>query len=139
MSIRLALSILWAAPTSMVGVALGTAALLSGGCCRRNSRVLEFHGGALRWIPTFTPVRAAAMAIGHVIVAIDEPALDASRDHELVHVRQAELWGTVLPSGLLRGQRGRLGARTPLLRRQLVRDRRTASRAALASSAPKKT
>lgn len=33
------------------------------------------------------------MAIGHVIVAIDEPTLDAHRDHELMHVRQAELWG----------------------------------------------
>jgi hypothetical protein len=87
------LSILWAAPTSLVGVALGTFALLSGGRCRRGSCALEFHGGALRWIPKLTPVCAEAMAIGHVIVAIDEAAMEVCREHELIHVRQAQLWG----------------------------------------------
>lgn len=60
---------------------------------RRAAGVLEFHGGLLRLIPALTPVQASAMAIGHVIVAIDEATLHAYRDHELVHVRQAERWG----------------------------------------------
>ena len=84
---------LWAAPTSAVGLALGALALLSGGGVRRDGYALEFHGGVLEWIPRLTPVRASAMAIGHVIVAIDERTLQAYRDHELVHVRQAERWG----------------------------------------------
>jgi hypothetical protein len=33
------------------------------------------------------------MAIGHVIVAVDEAAMEVCREHELVHVRQAERWG----------------------------------------------
>lgn len=85
--------LLWAAPTSLVGLALGGFALLSGGRARRAGPVLEFHGGALRLIPRLTPVQASAMAIGHVIVAIDERTLHAYRDHELVHVGQAERWG----------------------------------------------
>ena len=88
-----AFAVLWAAPTSLVGAALGVLALASGGGFRRTAHTLEFHGGALRLIPALTPVRATAMAIGHVIVAVDEPTLHAYRDHELVHVRQAELWG----------------------------------------------
>jgi hypothetical protein len=86
-------SVLWAAPTSLVGAALGILAISSGGRFRRTAHALEFHGGALRWIPALTPVRASAMAIGHVIVAIDERTLHAHRNHELIHVRQAELWG----------------------------------------------
>ena len=86
-------AIIWAAPTSLVGLALGVAAMLSGGGLRRGGRALEFHGGLLRLIPKLTPVRASAMAIGHVIVATDERKLEAYRDHELIHVRQAERWG----------------------------------------------
>ena len=85
--------ILWAAPTSLIGAAFGAAALLSGGRMRRTAAALEFHGGALRWISRLTPVRADAMAIGHVIVAVDEAAMEVCREHELVHVRQAERWG----------------------------------------------
>ena len=87
------MAIVWAAPTSLVGVALGAVALLSGGRMRRAAGALELYGGALRLIPALTPVRASAMAIGHVIVATDERVLNAHRDHEMVHVRQAELWG----------------------------------------------
>lgn len=87
------LPLLWAGPTSLVGLALGGLALASGGAVRSAGAVLEFHGGLLRLIPALTPVQASAMAIGHVIVAIDERTLHAYRDHELIHVRQAERWG----------------------------------------------
>ncbi|MCB9384835.1 MAG: hypothetical protein H6509_09475 [Bryobacterales bacterium] len=85
--------ILWAAPTSLVGLAIGSFALFTGGRLRRNAHTLEFYGGALHWITRLTPVRADAMALGHVIVAVDERSLSASRDHERVHVRQAEIFG----------------------------------------------
>ncbi|MEZ5366560.1 MAG: hypothetical protein R2748_30535 [Bryobacterales bacterium] len=85
--------IVWAAPTSLVGLAIGSFALFTGGRLRRNANALELYGGALRWITRLTPVRADAMAIGHVIVAVDEAAMEVCRDHELVHVRQAETWG----------------------------------------------
>ena len=84
------LPLLWAGPTSLVGLAL---AVLSGGRLHRRGYALEFHGGLLEWIPRVTPIQARAMAIGHVIVAVDARTLEAYRDHELVHVRQAERWG----------------------------------------------
>ncbi len=33
------------------------------------------------------------MTLGHVILGADSGALDATRAHELVHVRQCERWG----------------------------------------------
>jgi hypothetical protein len=33
------------------------------------------------------------MTLGHVVLGRDEDALDLSRDHERVHVRQCEQWG----------------------------------------------
>lgn len=34
-----------------------------------------------------------AMTLGHIILGQTEAALDVSRDHEHVHVRQYERWG----------------------------------------------
>jgi uncharacterized protein (DUF2062 family) len=40
------------------------------------------------------PMRgAAALTLGHVVVARDAQSLDATRAHERVHVRQCEIWG----------------------------------------------
>jgi len=42
------------------------------------------------------------VALGHAILARDQAALDRHREHELVHVRQAERWGPLfLPAYLL--------------------------------------
>jgi hypothetical protein len=42
-------------------------------------------------------MRPAAMTLGHVILAVDQPTLDRWRAHERVHVRQAERWGPLFP------------------------------------------
>ena len=64
--------------------------------------VLELWGGFSYWLLARTPVRAQAMTLGHVIIGRDLAALNACRDHELVHVRQTELWGPFfLPAYLL--------------------------------------
>ncbi|MBY0513174.1 MAG: hypothetical protein K2P78_04590 [Gemmataceae bacterium] len=48
-----------------------------------------------------TLVDAAAMTLGHVILGRDVECLDDCRDHEQVHVRQAEAWGALfLPAYL---------------------------------------
>ena len=49
------------------------------------------HGGLATWL--LLRLRASAMTLGHVVLAIDEPAHELSRDHERVHVRQCERWG----------------------------------------------
>lgn len=95
----------WAGPTSLLGLGL---ALLGGTRARwqRRSGVVEVVGGGLPTLLRMVPVPggAAAVALGHVIVARDEGTLNRHRRHELVHVRQAEQWGPLfLPAYLLAG------------------------------------
>lgn len=91
----LPLAIVWALPWTLVGLAAGGIAALSGGRMRRVGRVLEFHGGwldrLLRWIPIGGG--AAAMTLGHCVIARTAADLDRCRRHELVHVAQYERWG----------------------------------------------
>ncbi|MCA9045877.1 MAG: hypothetical protein KDA69_16235, partial [Planctomycetaceae bacterium] len=48
-----------------------------------------------------TPIGAAAMTLGHVIIGLDAEVLDRCREHEWVHVRQYERWGPLfLPAYL---------------------------------------
>lgn len=83
----------WAAPTTAVGLVAGGLSLLSGGRGQFRRGALEFHGGFAYWLLAHTPIRASAMTIGHVILGRDTECLDRCRDHEQVHVRQAERWG----------------------------------------------
>lgn len=89
------LALLWAAPWTLVGLLFGFVAVLSGGGARRSGRVLEFHGGWLRWILGRVPIvgGAAAMTLGHCVIARTTADLDRCRRHELVHVAQYERWG----------------------------------------------
>jgi hypothetical protein len=93
--------IVWASPGSLLGLTAGLFGLLSGGGMRRRGHTLEFHGGFVRWLLEHRPFRAAAMTLGHVIIGRSTECLDASREHELVHVRQYERWGPLfLPAYL---------------------------------------
>jgi hypothetical protein len=83
----------WTAPTSLVGLTAGALTLCSGGQVQRRRGALEFHGGFSRWFLERTIVSASAMTLGHVILGRDEWCLDACREHEQAHVRQAERWG----------------------------------------------
>lgn len=92
----------WTAPTSLVGLTAGALTLCSGGRVQRRRGTLEFHGGFSRWFLERTIVSASAMTLGHVILGRDEWCLDACREHEQAHVRQAERWGgAFLPAYLL--------------------------------------
>ena len=91
---------LWALPNTLLGLATAAAALVTGGRARIVRGCVEVHGGLAAWflrrglpglIPVFGP--AAALTLGHVILGRDRDCLDASRDHEHVHVRQYERWG----------------------------------------------
>ena len=89
------LAVVWASPWTLVGLVAGLAAVASGGGMRRAGRVLEFHGGLLVWVLRWVPIAggAAAMTLGHCVIARTAADLDRSRDHELVHVAQYERWG----------------------------------------------
>jgi hypothetical protein len=98
------LKYLWAAPYTALGVLAGLVAVLFGARWRVERGVLEFVGGrvgrSLSRLPQ--PFGFSAMTLGHVILAVDGPALRTLRQHERVHVRQYERWGLLfLPAYLL--------------------------------------
>jgi hypothetical protein len=86
----------WALPTTAVGLVLGAPALVSGGRMQWVDGVLEFHGGFVTHLLsdwTLLEGGATAMTLGHVVLGRNPAALDRSRRHERVHVRQCERWG----------------------------------------------
>jgi hypothetical protein len=90
------LAYIWAAPATALGLVVVAASCLSGGSARIIRGAVEVHGGFAtrllrRGIPLIGP--GAAMTLGHVILGRDVDCLNASREHEHVHVRQYERWG----------------------------------------------
>jgi hypothetical protein len=85
----------WACPATLVGLVLAFA-LLRRGRAAVVDGVVEAHspllGLALRRL---TPLAggAAAITLGHVVIGKSAEALDMTRAHERVHVRQYEVWG----------------------------------------------
>ena len=92
------LGMIWAAPITLAGLLIGMAGMLTGGSVQRRDRVLEFYGGAVTWFVTHLPYGQFTLAItlGHVVLGQTAAALDVSRSHERVHVRQFERWGVLL-------------------------------------------
>jgi hypothetical protein len=79
-----------------LGLLLVPFAWVSGGRVALVDGVLEVHGGWIaaflrRW-PPFS-AGAAAMALGHVVLAMSARDMEQCRAHERVHVRQCERWG----------------------------------------------
>ena len=109
-------------PWTLCGLSLGLAAIVTGGRCQRVGRVLEFHGGVLPWSLDWVPIAggAAAMTLGHVVIAQTQECLDRSRRHELVHVAQYERWGPALRAGLSGLFRLALAARLQRVSRQPI-------------------
>ena len=85
----------WASPNSLLGLVAGAIMLLFGARVRRVRGVLEFDGGVIGSMLTSPAVACPyhALTLGHIILATDHDALQCSRDHEHVHVRQNEQWG----------------------------------------------
>jgi len=110
------LAILWAGPWTLFGLGIGVLALLTGGRVRRSGRVLEFWGGfAATYLRRFPLVRgASAVTFGHTVLARDPKALETTRPHERVHVRQYERWGPLfVPAYLFHWARLRLTGKDP--------------------------
>ncbi len=88
---------LWAGPYTLLGIALGLPAVVSGGGAQRIDGVWEFYGGWLVWALNRLPLHnVQAMTLGQSVVGRSLAALDATRDHERIHVRQYERWGPLL-------------------------------------------
>ncbi len=89
------LGIIWASPYTVVGLLIGAVGLCTGGRARIRGKVIEFYGGGVKWLIARLPSGqfTIAMTLGHTILGQTDAALDISRAHELVHVRQYERWG----------------------------------------------
>lgn len=103
------LGYLWASPNTLLGLLFVPVAVLTGGRVRVVRGVVEVYGGAVRWflarglpevLTLFGP--AAALTLGHCVLAQDWDCAETSRDHEHVHVRQYARWGPLfLPAYFL--------------------------------------
>jgi hypothetical protein len=85
----------WAFPNTAIGLVLLPFALLTRGRAQIVDGVLEIYGGFLSSALGYIPIvgGAAAMTLGHVVIARDRRSLMFTRRHERVHVRQCEVWG----------------------------------------------
>lgn len=85
----------WAAPNTVLGLALVALACCTGGRARVERGVLEAHGGMLPALlgRLLAPHGAAAVTLGHAVLGCDARCLARYRDHEHEHVAQYERWG----------------------------------------------
>jgi hypothetical protein len=91
------LQYLWALPTTSLGLAcLAVGAAYGRVGTQVVDGVLELHGGLIEAFlreGTLLPGGASAMTLGHVVLGRNREALQRTRAHERVHVRQCERWG----------------------------------------------
>ncbi len=85
----------WAFPYTAIGLTIGGIGLCTGGQARVRGRVVEFYGGGTKWFVTHLPDGQFTLAItlGHTILGQTDASVEISRHHEMIHVRQYELWG----------------------------------------------
>jgi hypothetical protein len=96
---------LWTLPTTLVGLWLLPLALITGGGMQIVGGVIEIYGGIVSLLLrrcTLLKGGASAMTFGHVVLGRDRSCIEMSREHERVHVRQAERWGPLfIPAYLI--------------------------------------
>lgn len=83
---------LWAGPNTLLAISLG---LILAARFRLIDGVVEIYGPRVNWTLRHLPISALAMTMGHAVFGQDRAALDLTRRHEHVHVRQYERWGPV--------------------------------------------
>ena len=81
---------LWPLPYTLMGISLG---LLLGGRFQKIDGVIEIHGPFVASILKRLYNPAMAITLGHVVLGQTPTALETTRVHERVHVRQYERWG----------------------------------------------
>ena len=122
---------IWAAPNTVLGLLLLPAGMWRGQALVVDG-VLEVHGPLLAWLLTHVtvlPGGASAITLGHVVLGRDQRALESTRAHERVHVRQCERWGPLfVPAYLLASIWAMLCCRHPYLQNRFeVEASRTAA------------
>ena len=91
--------VLWASPYTLLGLLIG---ILCRGKFQCIDSVVEIHGPRINWFLCHLPIAAMAMTLGHVVLGQNVIALNRTRRHERVHVRQYCIWGPLFgPAYLL--------------------------------------
>jgi hypothetical protein len=87
----------WAAPATLLGLALSIPFLCSGARLRPVEGALEVAHPSVERLVSRLPagLRFAAITFGHVIIGVNRGTLAHCRSHEHVHVRQYERWGVL--------------------------------------------
>jgi hypothetical protein len=120
---------LWAGPTTLIGLVLAIASLRRGRVAIVDG-VIEAHSPFLRRaLASFTPLArgADAMTLGHVVLGRNARALEVTRAHERVHVRQYEAWGPFfLPAYFVAGAYELIRGRHPYFDNRFEREARQA-------------
>jgi hypothetical protein len=122
---------LWALPATLVGLVLAVVARALGAGLAFRDGALEVGGGRLvRYLRRLPKAfHFGAITFGHVIVGVDQKALDRSRAHEHVHVRQYERWGIVFfPAYVASSLRQLLAGRRPYADNRFEREAERLSR-----------
>lgn len=87
----------WAFPYTFLGLLVGLLNAIAGGQARRVTGVWEFHGPLIARLLDLLPLSSVmALTLGRTVLARNQLALDLTRDHERVHVRQFERWGPLM-------------------------------------------
>ena len=96
MSLLRLVQYLWSAPNTLLGLALLPSALASRGGVRVVCGVLEVNSPLIaalfdRLLRRWGSI--SAITLGHVVLGRSHEALEVTRMHERIHVRQYEHWG----------------------------------------------
>lgn len=90
-------ALVWASPYTLLGWLIGGAVLCTGGQVQRVDGVWEFHGGAATRFLDYLPLPCVlAFTLGHTVIGRNAAALEVTRTHERIHVRQYERWGPLM-------------------------------------------
>jgi len=88
---------IWALPYTLLGIAIGLLGLLTGGRGKLHTGVWEFHGGFVTLFLDLLPLpQVLGFTLGHTVLGRSHDALELTREHERVHVRQFERWGLLM-------------------------------------------
>lgn len=90
-----AFAYLWAAPWTLFGLLLVIPLKLTGSALKCRQGIWICYGPSTQKLLRRAPISggAAALTLGHVILACDEVTFHRTFEHEMVHVRQYERWG----------------------------------------------
>jgi hypothetical protein len=89
------LVMIWPMPCTLIGLAVGYVPGLGDRTVVYHQGVIGIYGPRIARLLQKVPIQggAAALTLGHCVLARDEETFRATFTHEWVHVRQYEWWG----------------------------------------------